>query len=168
MHHGLPDRSAFVTIEEKSMIDNPDFNPEITVFSCIYCAYMAADTAGSLRQEYPANIKIIRLPCTGKTDPQYILEAFEKGADGVYIAACGIGNCHHERGNERGKARVDRTKEILEKIGINPERLDMFFLSGAMGATFAHIAQEMTQRIRELGPNPLRSTSKKFLELERK
>jgi coenzyme F420-reducing hydrogenase delta subunit len=127
---------------------------------------MAADTAGSLRQEYPANIKIIRLPCTGKTDPEYILEAFEKGADGVYIAACGLGNCHHERGNERGKARVDRTKGILETIGIDPERLDMFFLSGAMGATFAKIAAEMTQRIRNLGPNPLRSTKKKNLELE--
>lgn len=148
------------------MTDNQNFEPEITVFSCIYCAYMAADTAGSLRQEYPANIKIIRLPCTGKTDPQYILDAFESGADGVYVAACSLGNCHHEKGNERGKARVDRTKEILKAIGLEPERLDMFFLSGAMGATFAHIAQEMTQRIRDLGPNPLKSDKVQDLELE--
>jgi coenzyme F420-reducing hydrogenase delta subunit len=139
------------------MTEEQNFNPEITVFSCIYCAYMAADTAGSLRQEYPANIKIIRLPCTGKTDPRHILEAFEKGADGVYILACNLGNCHHERGNERGKARVEHTKEILKEIGIEPERLDMFFLSGAMGATFANIAQQMTERIRRLGPNPLKS-----------
>ena len=133
-----------------------DFCPEITVFSCIYCAYMAADTAGSLRLQYPANVKIIRLPCTGKIDLQYILDAFEKGADGVYIVGCSLGNCHHERGNERGKARVEHAKEILESVGLEPERLEMFFLSGAMGATFASIAEEMTERIRTLGPNPLK------------
>ena len=148
------------------MTNDPNFNPEITVFSCIYCAYMAADTAGSLRQQYPANIKIIRLPCTGKTDPQYILDAFEKGADGVYITACSLGNCHHERGNERCKARVEHTKEILKEIGIEPERLEIFFFSGAMGATFAQIAQEMTQRIRDLGPNPLKTKNRDHLEIE--
>lgn len=148
------------------MTKDPNFQPEITVFSCIYCAYMAADTAGSLRQEYPANIKIIRLPCTGKTDTRYILEAFEKGADGVYIVACSLGNCHHERGNERGKARVEHTKEILQEIGIEPERLDMFFLSGAMGATFADIAHQMTERIRELGPNPIKLSQERSKEIE--
>ncbi len=134
-----------------------DFNPEITVFTCIYCAYMAADTAGSLRQQYPASTKLIRLPCTGKIDAQYLLDAFENGADGVYVVACNLGNCHHERGNERGKARLDRTKKILADIGIDPERLEMYFLSGAMGATFASIAKEMTERIKKLGPNPLKT-----------
>jgi coenzyme F420-reducing hydrogenase delta subunit len=148
------------------MTNDPNFYPEITVFSCIYCAYMAADTAGSLRQQYPANIKIIRLPCTGKTDPQYILDAFENGADGVYITACSLGNCHHEHGNERCKARVEHTKEILQEIGIEPERLEIFFLSGAMGATFAQNAQEMTQRVRDLGPNPLKDKNKDLLEIE--
>jgi F420-non-reducing hydrogenase iron-sulfur subunit len=148
------------------MKKDAEFTPEITVFSCIYCAYMAADTAGSLRHEYPANIKIIRLPCTGKTDARYILEAFEKGADGVYIVACSLGNCHHERGNERGKARVERTKEILKNIGLEPERLDMFFVSGSMGATFANIAHQMTERIRELGPNPLKSSPEKTDKVE--
>jgi F420-non-reducing hydrogenase iron-sulfur subunit len=148
------------------MIKDTEFNPEITVFSCIYCAYMAADTAGSLRQEYPANIKIIRLPCTGKTDIRYILEAFEKGADGVYIAACSLGNCHHERGNERGKARVEHAKEILKDIGIEPDRLEMFFFSGAMGATFAQVAHEMTERIRKLGPSPIKSRGEEINEIE--
>lgn len=138
------------------MSKNGDFRPEITVFSCIYCAYMAADTAGALRQQYPANLKIIRLPCTGKVDAQYLLDAFEKGADGVYVVGCTLGNCHHERGNERGKARLEHTKKILAHVGIQPERLEMFFVSGAMGATFAKIAEEMTERIRELGPNPLK------------
>lgn len=122
---------------------------------------MAADTAGSLRQQYPANIKLIRLPCTGKTDAQYFLDAFENGADGVYVVACSLGNCHHEHGNERGKARLERTKQLLSEIGIEPERLEMYFISGAMGATFATIASEMTERIRKLGPNPLKARQHK-------
>ena len=139
------------------MTEPKEFIPEITVFTCIYCGYMAADTAGALHETYPANIKLIRLPCTGKTDIQYLLDAFENGADGVYVVGCSLGNCHHERGNERGKARVDRAKDLLAEMGIEPERLDMFFLSGGMGATFASIAHEMTARITQLGPSPVKT-----------
>lgn len=132
------------------------FEPEITAFMCIYCGYMAADTASALRIQYPANVKLIKLPCTGKTDPRYILNAFEGGADGVYVVACPMGNCHHVRGNMRGQARVERTKALLEEIGLNGERLDMFFMSGGQGKAFAEAAREMTDRIRKLGPNPLK------------
>jgi coenzyme F420-reducing hydrogenase delta subunit len=132
------------------------FEPEITAFICIYCAYMAADTAGALRIPYPANVKIVKLPCTGKADPRYILKAFEQGADGVYIVACPVGNCHHVRGNERGFARMQRTKELLNGIGLEEERLDMFFMSGGQGAAFAEAATEMTECIKKLGPNPLK------------
>jgi len=117
---------------------------------------MAADTAGALRETYPANVKRVRLPCTGKTDVQYLLDAFEQGADAVFVIACSLGNCHHVRGNERGRARVTRAKQLLQQIGIDPERLEMYFVSGGMGATFARIAQGMTARARALGPNPLR------------
>jgi coenzyme F420-reducing hydrogenase delta subunit len=98
------------------------FEPEITAFYCIYCGYMAADTAGALGIQYPANVKFLRLPCTGKTDIRYLLEAFEQGADGVYLVACPIG-CHHVRGNERGLARIRRAK-ILDDIGLGGERLE--------------------------------------------
>jgi coenzyme F420-reducing hydrogenase delta subunit len=138
------------------MSPNGKFEPEITVFTCIYCAYMAADTAGALRQPYPASVKIVRLPCTGKTDVRYILEAFEQGADGVYVVACPLGNCHHVRGNERGQARVARARKLLADIGLEGERLDMFFVSGGQGATFAKAAREMTERVKKLGPNPLK------------
>jgi F420-non-reducing hydrogenase iron-sulfur subunit len=138
---------------------NPPFEPEITAFYCIYCGYMAADTAGALHIQYPANVKFVRLPCTGKTDIRYLLEAFEQGADGVYIVACPIGNCHHVRGNERGRARLQRAKQILDEIGLGGERLDMFFMSGSQGHSFAMAAQTMTERIRGLGPNPLKSTN---------
>lgn len=132
------------------------FVPEITAFYCIYCGYMAADTAGVLGLQYPANVKFVRMPCTGKTDIRYLLEAFEQGADGVYLVACPIGNCHHVRGNERGRARVQRAKHILDAIGLGGERLDMFFLSGSQAHAFVTAAQTMTERIGALGPNPLK------------
>jgi F420-non-reducing hydrogenase iron-sulfur subunit len=133
------------------------FEPEITAFYCIYCGYMAADTAGALEIQYPANVKFVRMPCTGKTDVRYLLEAFEQGADGVYIVACPIGNCHHVRGNERGWERLKRAKKILDEIGVGGERLDIFFMSGSQALAFANAAKTMTERIRELGPNPLKT-----------
>lgn len=133
------------------------FEPQITAFYCIYCGYMAADTAGILNIQYPANVKFLRIPCTGKADIRYILEAFEQGADGVYMVGCPIGNCHHVSGNERGQARMKRTQQILDEIGLNSERLGMFFMSGSQGHAFAIAAQTMTNRIRDLGPSPLRN-----------
>jgi len=140
-------------------MSNKPFEPEITAFMCIYCGYMAADTASALRIEYPANVKLIKLPCTGKTDTKYLLKAFEDGADGVYVIACPKGNCHHVRGNERGELKVEYTKKILDDIGLGGDRLNMYFLSGGQGRPFADGAQEMTDRHRELGPNPLSKRS---------
>jgi coenzyme F420-reducing hydrogenase delta subunit len=131
------------------------FEPELTLFTCNYCAYMAGDTAGSLRIEYPPNIKMVRLPCTGKIDVRYILAAFEQGADGVYVVACPIGTCHHVRGNERARARVEFAKKMLDQIGLGRERLEIFFVSAGQGATYALKAREMTERVRKLGPSPL-------------
>ncbi|MHB8763591.1 MAG: hydrogenase iron-sulfur subunit [Deferrisomatales bacterium] len=134
------------------------FEPELTAFTCSYCAYMSGDTAGALRVQYPATAKVVRLPCTGKTDARYLLAAFEQGADGVYVLACPIGNCHHVRGNERAKARVERTQRLLDRIGLGAGRLDIFFLSGGMGESFALAARTMTERIRGLGPSPLKAS----------
>ena len=133
------------------------FEPEITAFYCVYCGYMAADTAGALQVQYPANVKFVRMPCSGKTDVRYLLEAFEQGADGVYVVACPLGNCHHVRGNERGHARLKRAKKILDEIGLGGERLDIFFMSGSQAHAYASAAQTMTDRIRKLGPNPLKA-----------
>jgi F420-non-reducing hydrogenase iron-sulfur subunit len=110
------------------------FEPELTLFTCNYCAYMAGDTAGALRIQYPANVKMVRLPCTGKIDVRYILSAFEQGADGVYIVACPIGTCHHVRGNERARARVNFAKKILDQVGLGSDRLEIFFVSAGQGA----------------------------------
>ncbi len=137
-------------------MNDKSFEPEITAFYCLYCGYMAADTAGALGIQYPANVKFVRLPCTGKTDIRYLLEAFEQGADGVYVVACPVGNCHHVRGNERGRARVKRARKILDEVGLDGERLDMFFMSGSQAQAFAIAAKTMTERIRTLGPSPLK------------
>lgn len=142
------------------------FEPEITAFYCIYCGFMAADSAGALGIQYPANVKFIRLPCTGKTDVRYILEAFEQGADGVYVVACPIGNCHHVRGNERGRARMQMAKSILEQIGIDGRRLGMFFMSGSQAQAFALAARTMTERVRALGPSELKAAEKMVQRLD--
>jgi F420-non-reducing hydrogenase iron-sulfur subunit len=129
-----------------------DFEPKITAFCCTFCAFSAADLAGSMRLQYPPNVRIVKLPCTGKVDVLYILKAFEDGADGVFVAGCLEGECHYLEGNLRAKRRVIYAKRLLEEVGIEGERVEMYNLSSAMGARFAEIVEEMTAKIKELGP----------------
>jgi len=137
-------------------VEQQDTLPEITVFTCIYCGYTAADMAGTTGIQYPADIKLFKLPCTGKTDVLYILKAFEQGADAVMVVACQKGTCHHLEGNLRAQKRVERTKELLKEIGLGPERVEIFFMTGSQGYTFAAAVEEMTERVRKLGANPLK------------
>jgi coenzyme F420-reducing hydrogenase delta subunit len=109
-----------------------------------------------MRLSYPVNIKIIQVPCTGKVDVLYLLKAFQRGADGVYVAGCMEGNCHYLTGNLRARKRVEYTKKILDEIGIGGERLEMYNMSAAQGPRFVEIAKEMTERIKKLGPNPIK------------
>jgi len=130
--------------------------PVLLAFCCHYCAYAAADMAGSMRLQYPTNVRVLRLPCTGKVEVNYLLSAFERGVDGVMVAGCLEGGCHFQEGNLRARRRVERAKEILEEIGLESERLDMFNLSSAEGPRFAEIVTEMLGRLGRLGPSPLR------------
>ena len=125
--------------------------PEIIAFCCQYCAYAAADLAGSMKIQYPPEIKIVRIPCTGKIDELYLLKAFESGADGVMVAGCEEGNCHFLEGNIRAKKKVGYTQGLLSEIGIEKEPLEMFNLSASQGKKFAQIANEFTERIKKLG-----------------
>ena len=134
------------------------FEPVIVAFCCHYCAYTAADMAGSQRLPYPANVKIVRVPCSGKVDTLHIVKAFEKGADGVYVAGCLEGDCHFKSGNTRAAKRVAFARGYLEEIGIEPQRLEMVHLSAGMGYGFAKAATDITEKIRELGPSPIKST----------
>lgn len=132
-----------------------DFDPKIVAFCCHYCSYAAADLAGSMRLSYPTNIKILKIPCTGKVDVLYLLRAFEDGADGVIVAGCEEGTCHFINGNIKAKKKVNYTKKILDEIGLGGDRLKMYNLSAAMGQKFADLAEEMTKRIKKLGPSPV-------------
>jgi len=132
-----------------------EFEPKIVAFCCHYCAYSAADLAGSMRLQYPSNIRVVEMTCSGNTDHRVLLNAFEDGADGVYVAGCMEGDCHFLKGNFRAKKRVQAVKKLLDEIGFGSERLEFYNLSAAMGPRFAEIANEMTQRIKELGPSPL-------------
>lgn len=135
------------------------FEPVIVAFCCHYCAYTAADMAGSMRLSYPPNVKIVRVPCTGKVDVIHILRALQKGADGVYVAGCLEGDCHFKNGNVKALRRVEYTKKLLDEIGIGGKRLEMITMSAGMGLRFAQTAKEFTEKIRELGPNPIKTGS---------
>jgi F420-non-reducing hydrogenase iron-sulfur subunit len=139
-----------------------DKKPVILAFCCHYCAYAAADMAGSMRLQYPANIRVLRYPCTGKIEENHILAAFEKGVDGVMIAGCLEGGCHFLEGNLRARKRVGRVKQILGEIGLEPERLEMFNLSSAEGPRFAEITKEMYNRVAPLGLSRLRTDDTKM------
>jgi coenzyme F420-reducing hydrogenase delta subunit len=136
------------------------FEPVIVAFCCHYCAYTAADMAGSQRLCYPPNVRIVRVPCSGKVDAIHILKAFEKGADGVYVAGCLDGDCHFKNGNRRAARRVASVGKLLDDIGIGAERLEMVNLSAGMGGRFAETAERITEKIRELGPSPVRPASR--------
>ncbi|MFA6133518.1 MAG: hydrogenase iron-sulfur subunit [Phycisphaerae bacterium] len=130
--------------------------PVILALCCHYCAYAAADMAGSMRLQYPSSVRVLRFPCTGKIEVNYVLAAFERGIDGILVAGCLEGGCHFLEGNLRARRRIERAKELLDEIGLGGARLEMFNLSSAEGPRFAQIATEMHERVVKLGPSPLR------------
>lgn len=132
-----------------------EFEPKIVAFCCNFCAFAAADLAGAMRIQYPANVRIVRLPCTGKVDTILLMKAFEQGADGVFVAGCLEGECHYLEGNLRAKKRIAYVKRLLQEVNIEPERVEMFNLSSAEGPRFAEIVEEMTERIKKLGPSEI-------------
>ena len=128
------------------------FEPVIIAFCCHYCAYSAADLAGSARLQYPANIRIIRTPCTGRIEVDFFLKAFERGADGVIVAGCEEGSCHFKEGNLIAKRRVNSTRNLLAEIGLDKERLRMVNIGAADARKFANTIKEMVETVRKLGP----------------
>jgi F420-non-reducing hydrogenase iron-sulfur subunit len=134
------------------------FEPKIVAYCCQYCAYAAGDLAGNLRLQYAPNIRVILVPCSGRVSEVNLLQAFEEGVDGVYVAGCRPGECHYIEGNLRAALRVRFVKQLLDQIGVGGERLEMFNLSSAEAQRFVEIANEMTTRIQRAGPSPLRRT----------
>jgi F420-non-reducing hydrogenase iron-sulfur subunit len=128
------------------------FEPKIVGFLCNWCSYEAADSAGRSRSPYPANLLTVRIPCSGRTDPEFVTEAFAQGADGVLILGCPPGDCHYKEGNYRGYARYALLKRMLPQFGIGKERLHLAWVSASEGEKFVQVVTEMVETIRRLGP----------------
>lgn len=137
-------------------MDKEEFEPKILAFCCNWCAYAGADLAGVSRMQYPPNIRIIRVMCSGRVEPEFVLKAFTLGADGVLVLGCHPGDCHYSSGNYKTMRRVPLTEKLLEQFGVEQERLKLEWVSAAEGARFAQVVTDFTSRIKELGPNPLK------------
>jgi coenzyme F420-reducing hydrogenase delta subunit len=138
-----------------------NFEPRIVAFCCHYCAYAAADLAGSSRLQYPPNIRIVRSPCTGRLEIDFFMKAFQAGADGVLVAGCEEGSCHFKEGNYLAKRRVNTTKQLLLEAGLEPERLRMVNVSAASSQKFVEYVRDMVETVAKLGPMCNKKTTTK-------
>jgi F420-non-reducing hydrogenase iron-sulfur subunit len=139
------------------MTEKDGFEPKIIGFLCNWCSYAGADLAGVSRIQYPPNIRIIRVMCSGRIDPAFILEAFKDGADGVLIGGCHLpSDCHYISGNFKALRRISLIKKVLGEFGIEPERVRLEWISASEGDKFAAVVRDMTERIRKLGPSPVK------------
>lgn len=128
------------------------WEPRIIGILCYWCSYAGADLAGSSRLSYPANVRIVRIPCSGRADPLFVLRAFERGADGVIVAGCHPGDCHYAEGNYYARRRMSLVKRLVAYAGIPEERFKALWVSASEGKEFAEIISEMVEQIRPLGP----------------
>ncbi len=132
------------------------FEPKIVGFCCNWCAYAGADLAGISRFQYPPNMRMIRVMCSGTIDPTYILEALQKGADGVFIGGCHFGDCHYQSGNYKTKRKIGLVKRLLSDLGISSQRVRLEWVSAAEGQRFAQVMTDFIEEVRKLGPSPLK------------
>ncbi|MDT8302210.1 MAG: hydrogenase iron-sulfur subunit [Sedimentisphaerales bacterium] len=135
------------------MADEETFEPIIIGFCCNWCSYAGADLAGVSRYQYPPNLRIIRVMCSGMVHPNLVIDALTKGADGVLICGCHIGDCHYLDGNVKAENRKEAIELMLEDFGIEPERFRLEWVSASEGPRFAEVIREMTESVRALGPS---------------
>jgi F420-non-reducing hydrogenase iron-sulfur subunit len=134
------------------------FEPTVIGFLCNWCSYAGADLAGVSRIQYPPNIRIIRVMCSGRVDPVFILEAFKNGADGVLVAGCHLpSDCHYLSGNFKAQKQITLLKKVLAQLGIESERLRLEWVSASEGEKFAAVVKDMVATLRKLGPNSLKN-----------
>ena len=130
-----------------------DFEPRIVAFFCNWCTYGAADLAGVSRLDYPPNFRVVRLPCTGRLNPKYILEAFKLGADGVWVSGCHPGDCHYIAGNYHARRKFVLLHHLIEAVGVEPGRLHFSWISSAEAIKLQEVAREVVEKVRAEGPN---------------
>ena len=134
-----------------------EFEPCIIAFCCNWCTYAAADLAGTSRVHYPANVRIIRVMCSGMVNPIYILKAFEDGADGVLVAGCHLVDCHYLDGPVKCDNMVDRLRKVLHVLGLEDERFRREMVSASEGVIFAQVIREMVEQLKKIGPSPFKT-----------
>ena len=137
------------------MTQESEREPELLGFLCRWCSYAGADLAGTSRRKYPANVRVIRVPCSGRVDPLFILKALRLGFDGVLVSGCHPGDCHYQSGNYYARRRMAITKKFIEYIGINPQRIQASWVSASEAEKFAEVVTEVTKGVKEVGPNRL-------------
>ncbi|MCD6166153.1 hydrogenase iron-sulfur subunit [candidate division KSB1 bacterium] len=128
------------------------FEPHIVAFICNWCTYAGADLAGTSRMQYQPNVRVIRIPCTGRMDPLFVLKAFERGADGVLISGCHPGDCHYGEGNYHARRKFAIFRKLLEFVGIDLARIQFSWISAAEGGKWVSVIEDFTNRVRALGP----------------
>ena len=131
---------------------NENFEPNILAFLCNWCSYAGADLAGTSRLKYPPNVKTIRVMCSGKVNPMFVINALQQGADGVIIGGCHPGDCHYAQGNYFARRRIATLKKLLEHIGIDSRRVRMAWVSAAEGVKFADVIKTVTEDVKKIGP----------------
>ena len=136
-------------------MDDNGFEPKIIGFCCNWCAYAGADLAGVGRIQYLPNLRMIRMMCSGSIDPLYILEAFEKGVDGILIGVCHLGDCHYLSGNHKTIRKIGLLKRLLSQLGVSPRRIRLEQISAAEGQRFAQVVNDFINEVKEMGPSPL-------------
>ena len=141
-----------VVIDEKE-----EYDPFVLCIFCNWCTYTGADQAGTSRMQRPANFRVMRVMCSGRVEPKMVLKALEKGADGVLIGACHIGDCHYVEGNFKSVRRLPLLEPYIEQFGFDPKRVRMEHISASEGAELTELAKEFIEELRELGPNPRRN-----------
>lgn len=129
-----------------------EFEPKIVAFFCNWCTYLAADLAGTSRIKYAPNARVVRVMCSGRVDPQFVLEAFAQGADGVLIGGCHPGDCHYQEGNYKALRRFELLRRLLRQVGIEEERLRLEWISAAEGERVKVVINDMVEKLRALGP----------------
>jgi len=140
------------------------FEPRIVAFLCNWCSYAGADLAGISRIQYPPSIRVIRVPCSGRVDPFYVLKALQNGADGVLVSGCHPGDCHYLTGNYVARRRFAVLHDLLEFVGIEPGRVTFSWVSAAEGERFAEVVREVTEKVRALGPSNRLAGRKRLTE----
>lgn len=133
-----------------------EFEPKIVGFLCNWCSYAGADLAGTSRMQYPQNVRIIRVPCSGRVDPLFVVKAFQDGADGVMILGCHPGDCHYQQGNYFAQRRYALMHRLLEFTGLETDRLFVEWVSASEGKKFAQVVTDFTEKVRALGPAGLK------------